>query len=206
MQPQFFIVVPAFAVFSQKSLNELSIKGIKKLGELVGFMDFFVTVFLFVVPLYIANSSAMLLGGKTPLDFGARLFDKKEIFGKGKTWKGSVFGCLAGTISAFAISLVFLEQTNALVKNYVLLGFLLSLGAIVGDLAGSFVKRRFGIERGKPVFLLDQLDFIVGGLLFGALIFLPRVEQIALIIILTVIAHRLANYIAFKIKIKKVPW
>ncbi len=169
-------------------------------------MDFLLRIILYITPLYVANSSAMLLGGKTPLDFGNNFFDKKELFGKGKTWKGTVFGTLAGTIVAFLINLFVPEQTAMLASNYVLLGFLLSVGAIAGDIAGSFVKRRLSIGRGTPILLLDQLDFIAGGLLFGAAIAIPTLKEIVFIVALTLIAHRISNYIAFKVKIKKVPW
>lgn len=169
-------------------------------------MDFFLRVILYIIPLYVANSSAMLLGGKTSLDFGKKLFDGKEVFGKGKTWKGTVFGILAGTITAFLVTLIFPKQTLALTENYLFFGFLVSTGAIFGDLAGSFLKRRFAIARGEPVFLLDQLDFIIVGLLFGALLIVPTIKEIFFIIVITVIAHKLSNYFAFKIKLKKVPW
>lgn len=169
-------------------------------------MDFFLKIILYIMPLYVANSSAMLLGGKTTLDFGKKLSDGKEIFGKGKTWKGTVFGIIAGTITSFLATLIVPEQTSIMTENYLLFGFLLSAGAIAGDLAGSFLKRRLSIARGKPVFLLDQLDFIAGGLLFGALLAMPKIEEITFIVVITIIAHKLSNYVAFKIKLKKVPW
>jgi len=169
-------------------------------------MDFFLRIILYIMPLYIANSSAMLLGGKTALDFGKKFSDGKEIFGKGKTWKGAVFGIIAGTTTAFFVTLIVPEQTAAMSANYMLFGFLLSAGAIFGDLAGSFLKRRLSIARGEPVLLLDQLDFIAGGLLLGGLMIAPAIEEIIFIIVITLMAHKLSNYIAFKIKLKKVPW
>ena len=93
-----------------------------------------------------------------------------------------------------------------LVINYFLYGSLLSAGAIAGDLIGSFIKRRFNIERGKPVLLLDQLDFVVIGMLIGSLIHLVSIELFLLICVITLIAHRISNFIAFKFKLKKVPW
>jgi len=41
-------------------------------------------------------------------------------------------------------------------------GVLLSIGALVGDAAGSFIKRRLNISPGKHCMLLDQVDFVVG--------------------------------------------
>ncbi|GAH22107.1 unnamed protein product, partial [marine sediment metagenome] len=36
---------------------------------------------------------------------------------------------------------------------------LASYGAVIGDLAGSFLKRRFDIKSGAPFWIVDQLDF-----------------------------------------------
>jgi len=50
-----------------------------------------------------------------------------------------------------------------------------SYGAAFGDLAGSFLKRRFNIKSGAPFWIVDQLDFAVGALIFAIIpaIFLP---------------------------------
>jgi CDP-2,3-bis-(O-geranylgeranyl)-sn-glycerol synthase len=165
-----------------------------------------VRILLFILPLYIANSCAMLLGGKTTLDFGQKFLDNKEIFGKGKTWKGTIFGTLAGTIVAIAIFLVFPTAAANVSKDYLLLGFLLSFGAILGDIAASFIKRRFSLARGAPVLLLDQLDFVAGGLLLASIITRPTITETIIIVLLTPIVHKMANFFAFKLKIKKVPW
>src|SRR3989344_5366712 len=130
-------------------------------------MDFLAGVILYLAPMYFANSSAMLLGGKTPLDLGKKFPDGRPIFGKGKTFKGFFFGTLIGTLAAFVINLLFEAQVASLLPDYMLLGFLLSLGAILGDMAGSFLKRRIGMAPGKPAFFLDQLDFVAGGILLG---------------------------------------
>ena len=169
-------------------------------------MDFLIKIFFYIAPLYIANAGAMILGGKTAIDFGTKFLDNNELFGKGKTWKGTIFGTIAGTIIALALATAFPVQTKSFFLDYLLLGFLLSLGAVLGDIAGSFLKRRFSIARGKPVLLLDQLDFVAGGMLLGALVFVPRLEEIVFIVILTLVVHKLSNYLAFKLKIKKVPW
>ena len=160
---------------------------------------------LLLAPMYAANSTAMLLGGKTPLDFGMK-FMGKQLFGNGKTWKGTFFGILGGTIAALIISLAFPGSNILFGANYVDFGFLLSSGAVIGDIAGSFVKRRLGIGSGQPAPLLDQTDFVFGALAFASLIYLPQLIELVAMLIVTIIAHRLVNVIAFKLKIKKVPW
>ena len=40
---------------------------------------------LFLIPIYIANSSPVILGGGIAIDLGEKFFDRKRILGKGKT-------------------------------------------------------------------------------------------------------------------------
>lgn len=172
-------------------------------GILVGF---WAAIVLTLIPMYITNSSAMLFGGKTPLDLNAKAWDNHRWLGKGKTFKGTFFGIFFGTLSASIIESLFSQQVHEMTSNFVLFGFVLSIGAIVGDLIGSFLKRRFGLQSGSPVWLLDQLDFLAGGLVFGSLLFVPTLSQIGVMVIVTLLIHRLANWIAFKTNLKEVPW
>jgi CDP-2,3-bis-(O-geranylgeranyl)-sn-glycerol synthase len=48
--------------------------------------------------------------------------------------------------------------------------FSLCFGALLGDIVESFFKRRIGRDRGQDWIPFDQLDFIVGALVFSLLI------------------------------------
>ncbi len=168
--------------------------------------EFISGIILYLAPMYFANSSAMLLGGKTPIDLGKKFPDGNRIFGAGKTFRGFFFGTAVGTAVAFIINYFFPQQSVMLTPNYPLLGFLLALGAILGDLAGSFIKRRMGMEAGKPAFLLDQLDFVAGAVVLGLPLYIPGIFALAIIALVTLFVHRLSNYLAYRIKLKKVPW
>ncbi len=167
--------------------------------------SFFIEIILVLIPLYLANSSAMLLGGKTPIDLNQHFVDKKPFLGKGKTVKGTLFGISIGILAVLLIDFYF-QGKVPIINNYLHYGILVSIGAILGDLIGSFLKRRMNIERGKPVLLLDQLDFVIVGILFGSLVHKVSVELFLLVCVITLIAHRIANFVAFKFKLKKVPW
>lgn len=171
---------------------------------------FIARLLLYIAPMYFANSCAMVFGGgRTRLDLGRSLPDGHPIFGPGKTLRGLVAGVTAGTTASFMIAVVFPSQVTMLTADswaYVSLGFLLSLGAIVGDLVKSFFKRRAGIAQGKDVLLVDQLDFIAGGVIFGLAYYVPSAAEVAVIAAATVVVHRAANFIAFKLSLKKVPW
>ncbi|HIH09516.1 MAG TPA: CDP-2,3-bis-(O-geranylgeranyl)-sn-glycerol synthase [Candidatus Diapherotrites archaeon] len=170
-------------------------------------MDFLVRAILYVAPMYFANSAAMVFGGRTPVDFGARFPDGKPVFGKGKTFKGLVFGIAAGAMVAAILKVLLPEYAVAgFGADYNVLGFLLSAGAVLGDLVGSFIKRRIGIEQGKEAPLLDQLDFVIGAIALGSIVYVPSVALALAVIIATPFIHRISNYIAFKANLKKVPW
>lgn len=156
--------------------------------------------------MYFANASAVLFKGNTRVDFGKNFLDKRPFFGDGKTWRGTIFSILTGTAVAFFIDFFFRQYTVLVSQNYLLVGFLLSAGAIFGDLAKSFLKRRMGLKQGAECFPLDQLDFVVGGLFFANFVIAIPLEEIVIILLLTIFVHRAANYLAYKLKLKNVPW
>ena len=169
-------------------------------------MDLLNLVFLFVVyaaTMYFANAAPIILHGKTPIDLGKKLFGER-IFGEGKTILGALSGILIG-VSAGAL-VYFIVPTAQTIPNYFLFIVFLSIGAIFGDIAKSFFKRRIKIKSGEQWAFADQLDFILGGLILSSFIRVPELEIVVALLILTVFVHSATNYLAFKIKLKKVPW
>ncbi|WP_456418861.1 CDP-2,3-bis-(O-geranylgeranyl)-sn-glycerol synthase [Methanocaldococcus infernus] len=156
---------------------------------------------LYILPAYVANASACIFGGGKPLDLNKCWPDGRRLLGDGVTIKGSFFGILLGTLTGFIEGLFF----NAPLL-YLKLGFTLSLGAILGDAIGSFIKRRLNIERGKPAPLLDQLDFAIGALILGSLIKSIAIHQVFIILLITIFIHLFANILAYSLKIKDVWW
>ena len=158
------------------------------------------------IPMYLCNSMALVFGGGRPIDLGKNMPDRKRIFGDGKTVKGAVAGIAIATLAAFVLSLVFPETSIFIKADYTTYGFLLAIGTIAGDMTASFAKRRTCIERGRSVLFLDQLDFLVGGFIVGALLVTPTALEVVFLLAFTMLAHGLGNRLAFEAKIKKVPW
>ncbi|MBD3197468.1 MAG: CDP-archaeol synthase [Candidatus Lokiarchaeota archaeon] len=87
-------------------------------------------------------------------------------------------------------------------------------GAALGDLLGSFLKRRFNIGSGNPFWIVDQLDFVSLSILFTAIpgLFLPKsflipdLNIIIFLLILTPAVSIIANTVAYAIGLKDVPW
>ncbi|HDD46352.1 MAG TPA: CDP-2,3-bis-(O-geranylgeranyl)-sn-glycerol synthase [Candidatus Aenigmarchaeota archaeon] len=166
-----------------------------------------------ILPAYAANGLVPLFKGKHVMDGGKKFIDRMRLFGDGKTWEGFIGGCVIGVLIATIEMLAFpylpFDQspvTLTIVEMTPLLGFLLGFGAMLGDLMGSFIKRRLKIERGGKAPLLDQLDFLVGALACSALIVRIKIEWVVWLFILTPIFHLIANRIGYLLKVKSVPW
>jgi CDP-2,3-bis-(O-geranylgeranyl)-sn-glycerol synthase len=167
-------------------------------------MDFptlIVHSFALILPAYIANSVPVLARGKHPVDFGASMPDGKRVLGDGKTFEGILFGLIFGTLAGIVGGILVGE-----LYYFAFLSCVLALGALVGDMIGAFVKRRLNIPRGAPAPVLDQLDFVVGALLF-VWPFYPLVwEQALFVILVTPPIHLFTNFMAYKLGLKPNPW
>jgi CDP-2,3-bis-(O-geranylgeranyl)-sn-glycerol synthase len=164
-----------------------------------------IVIAAYVVPIYIANASPILIHGKKPLDFGKK-YKGKRIFGNGKSILGFLAGIICGSLAGIAIGLVFPEFILFFGTSYFVLVFLLAFGAMLGDVIESFFKRRLGKERGEKWLFFDQLDFVVGALILSLFIRLPELWFVVLVLVATVFIHLITNFIAFKLGLKKVPW
>jgi CDP-2,3-bis-(O-geranylgeranyl)-sn-glycerol synthase len=152
----------------------------------------------FIFPAYCANALPVIAGGGPPLDLGKKFFDGKPIFGKNKTFRGFFFGLAIGIMVGLLESVLF---------GYPLLFSVLSpLGALMGDLAGAFLKRRLGIAPGGLLPIVDQVDFVVGAILFSLPSTVMYWELAIAVLIITPPIHLFTNYLAYKLKLKNNPW
>jgi CDP-2,3-bis-(O-geranylgeranyl)-sn-glycerol synthase len=161
----------------------------------------------FIFPAYCANAVPVLAGGGKPMDFGRNFVDGKRIFGNNKTYRGFFFGLAVGIFVGLVESLVFSYP----IPFSVLFSVLSPLGALFGDLTGAFLKRRLGITPGGLLPVVDQIDFVVGAILFSLPFFsLPLTiaywELAIAVIIITPPIHLLTNFSAYKLKLKENPW
>jgi hypothetical protein len=104
-----------------------------------------------LVLLALANGTPVLakklLGARLawPLDGGLRWFDGRPLFGASKTVRGVV---LAIVVTAAGAPLIGLDAAT---------GALVGAGAMAGDLASSFVKRRLNRPPSSRATVLDQV-------------------------------------------------
>ncbi|WP_458403027.1 CDP-2,3-bis-(O-geranylgeranyl)-sn-glycerol synthase [Methanobrevibacter sp.] len=175
----------------------------------------FLTTLYFILPAYFSNGGALAFGGGTPVDFGKCDSKGNRWIGNGVTWRGFIAGTIIGVITGIIQGYIAPTVIQAIgpdlitpivtdVNSGIVIGFLLGFGAMLGDALGSFIKRRLGINRGKPAPLLDQLDFIIVALILVSFVVEFNWIFIVIAIVLTLIIHLTANTGAYLIGLKDV--
>lgn len=159
----------------------------------------------FIFPAYCANGAPVLFGGGLPMDFGRNFIDGKPLFGAHKTFRGFFSGLFIGTFVGFVQSNLLIFQP-LLQPPPLLLGFVLSLGGLTGDLIHSFIKRRLSLPPGASFPVADQLDFVLGALFFSLFISSPSLPVALITLIVTPPIHLLTNYTAYRLGMKKEPF
>ena len=169
-------------------------------------------VLLIMAPAYLANTIAVLTGGKYPIDQGKLHSDGNRILGDGKTWSGLIGGTIGGMVVGYGLALFTEHYLWGLQALSIF--FLLSFGALFGDMTASFYKRRQNLQRGDKFALLDMYDFIFMSLLLCFIFqrdwllswILDGWVPLFTILVLTPFLHRGVNIIGYKIGVKNEPW
>ena len=152
----------------------------------------------FIFPAYCANGAPVIGGGGKPIDLGRNFFDGKRIFGANKTFRGFFFGLAIGAAVGVLDCLLFGYPW--------LFAVLTPLGALLGDLTGAFLKRRLDIKPGGLLPVVDQIDFVVGALVFSLPLMIVSWQLALAVLLITPPIHLFTNFIAYKLKLKKNPW
>ena len=166
--------------------------------------------------------SKLLSKLKVPIDFGKCFVDKKRIFGDNKTWKGLLgyilLNCIIQVIWGMICSLCNLNSRNFFYTNNhntilfnILIGFLLGLFYALFELPNSFIKRRIGIEPGKPpigflkVFFifLDQADSVFGMCLVVAMFYKMSLCFYLVYVLIGALTHIVFNMLLYFLKVRK---
>jgi CDP-2,3-bis-(O-geranylgeranyl)-sn-glycerol synthase len=133
-----------------------------------------------------------LLKYDAPLDLNYTLPDGYRLLGVSTTWVGLPVAILSGMLIESFI-------TNPA------LGALKGLTVYLGHACGAFIKRRFGIPRGKYVPIIDHGDsIIVTGIIFVAL----GKEQLpiaAVGLIVTLLVQPILAYAGYLLKLRDNP-
>lgn len=184
---------------------------------------FIISCFYFFLPAYFANMTPPLVRNAKifnflakPVDFGASLWGKR-IFGDHKTWRGVVCSVAVGTgvallqwwlyRFAWAMELSLLDYKSV---NLWIFALLISGGAVAGDLAAAFIKRRIGLVPGASFMPWDQTNYVIGSFIFLE----PYVGKYlsgdlivwATVFVMTFFIHLLFNRFGYDLGLHKAKW
>jgi len=157
-----------------------------------------------MIPAYVANMIPVFvrkMKWKPPMDFGLTLGGKR-LFGKNKTWTGFIAGVVGAVVAGFIMSRTYWVFEFSAVQWSVLAG----AGALLGDAVESFFKRRVGITPGKPWIPFDQIDYSVGALALGSMVFFPGWLNALWIVLISLVGHIAVNHCSYYLGIRDVKW
>lgn len=163
-----------------------------------------------MAPIFVKNHFKWLA---KPIDFGMK-FRGKRIFGANKTFRGFIFGTLAGALvgyiqfrvqgNVFFDSISYVQYT---LKSALTIGATFGFAALVGDAVESFFKRQIGIGPGKPFIPFDQLDYALGVIAFSYL-FTPHFtwQMIIVLLLLGPILSVITTKIGYMLRFRDEKW
>lgn len=180
--------------------------------DLLLVMWFFSPAGVAILAAFYAGKMPSLKKFSYPIDFYAT-FRGKRVFGSHKT----VRGFIVGTAAAMAIVYIqaalysefsFVRESISLDYrqfNPTVLGFLLGFGALAGDAIKSFFKRQMSIAPGKSWFPFDQMDHIIGGIVFTMWYVPLTVKQYIILFLFWFLIHPFSTFVGYLLKLKKEP-
>ena len=157
-------------------------------------------IFRTLVLLAVANGTPVIVkrvfGARADhaIDCGMRLADGRFVFGPSKSIRGVVSSVIATALIAAAMGLTL----------YV--GAVVALGAMAGDLASSFMKRRLGLEPSSKATGLDQIpEALLPCLLLSAIVPLTA-GDIAVIVLIFFGGEIVLSELLFRAGVRDRPY
>ncbi|MBI2123974.1 MAG: CDP-archaeol synthase [Candidatus Wildermuthbacteria bacterium] len=182
-------------------------------------MEFLVACSYFILPACAANVVPVLAKRfnifpslALPMDCGVKV-GGEPLLGSHKTLRGFVLGTMAAVIVTMGQNILdrftplsVPELVDYAQANWLVLGFLLGFGSLIGDAMGSFVKRRARKKPGKPFPVLDQVGMAIMAIIMVMGVYPLSMDAIVAIIVLTFFWHMGASRTAYLFGIRQEKW
>jgi len=177
---------------------------------------FLAEIIYFMLPAYFANMAPVIFGKinflNFPIDFGKKLLGQ-SLLGKTKTYRGFFFGAISSLAIIYLQTKFYdfpyfksLSLINYKKENLLILSLLFGLGALTGDLIKSFIKRRLNKKPSQPWIVFDQIDFVIGSLVFISPIISFSLYGNALILIVSFLLTVITNHLSWSLGFRKEKW
>ena len=176
-------------------------------------------VWWFFAPSGVANIAAFFSGKNKqlqnysyPADFYLK-FRGKRILGDHKTIRGFIFGILSSIFIVylqialynnleFVRNLVWIDYNTI---NPIIFGFLSGFGSLFGDSVKSFFKRQMNIKPGKSWVPFDQIDYILGGIVFTSFYIKLSFYEYIILFFVWFLLHPATTFLGYLFKLKEEP-
>lgn len=126
----------------------------------------------------------------------------ERALGSHKTVVGFALGVVVGVLTAWALAHAAIAGTERFTGAWWIWGLTQGVGAMAGDAAKSFVKRRIGVPPGASWMPADQLDFVAGALLLGAPWLALGWRELLVIAVVTFAGDLVVNRISYALGIR----
>jgi hypothetical protein len=134
-----------------------------------------------------------------------------HLFGKNKTWRGAVVmftGVLLATGVVWDLMPDGLQD-----ESWVLVGALIGLGTVAGELPNSYLKRRLGIAPGErrltpgglALIVYDQADFVPGIAIALLPVWTMPLDTLAIGFVAVAVVHLAVNVVGYVIGAREKP-
>jgi len=144
------------------------------------------------IPAYYAPLCApvsRLMKKPHPIDRGI-MFRDKRLLGDGKTIEGTLVGIFAAVIVGYIL------------LNDWLLGLTFGIGAMLGDILNSFIKRQIGLKRGEHFLFFDELNFLFFPVLYAYFFLTITIVDIIVLVMFALALHFIFDRIALSLNVK----
>ena len=128
------------------------------------------------------------------LDGGKLLADGRPMFGPSKTLRGIALSLAITTLAAIGLALPWY------------IGALIAIGAMLGDLASSFTKRRMGMASSSQAFGLDQIpESLLPLLLVRPWLSISTIDIVILVVAFLVL-ELLLSRVLYRLRLRERPY
>lgn len=182
---------------------------------------YIISCIYFFIPAYIANASPPLANTfnilnkfNKPVD-GEKMLGGIRLLGSHKTWRGVICEFVICTLlfQLFVFinnyyNLPFMDTigiNTSLISSWIV-GIMLSIGIIFGDIFFAFIKRRLKLKPGTAFIPFDQTNYVIGAFLFIQPFLSLSFYFWTVLFLLTFFIHILFNRVGYNLGLHKAKW
>jgi CDP-2,3-bis-(O-geranylgeranyl)-sn-glycerol synthase len=177
----------------------------------------YLEIIYIALPAFAANAAPVLANRweiwkalAVPVD-GNAIWQGMPLLGKHKTWRGvlvAMLGAAAVALLQYMLGLSLFPSAFPLAEVFMTASYGVFVGVLcmVGDMVGSFFKRRLRIQSGKPFIPMDQINYMIVFLLGTWPMFAWKIDELIFLLIFAFFINTITNFVAYVIGIKSTYW